>query len=238
MLISQKSLKNFIFINGILLYLGICQQILVSYFENQFLSVFWIFVCRNYLLLHLVDIGTWNKPRIHEENMPTEIYKGEFHVNVLSATCVEALTYIFVESSSLSSSSSSLSSSSSSSYGMIYDIFFFIPVSFAFEICFDFFHYIGHRMLHHTYVYKFMHKKHHKFQHPISITTFYQHPMDLLITNTMPTILSLYLLGFGSSSSSSSYISYNQFHCMILYKNFVEISGHCGRDLYPVCSFT
>ena len=33
-------------------------------------------------------------------------------------------------------------------------------------------------------------------------------------------------------------ISYTQFSFMVIYKNFVEISGHCGKQLHPTSSFS
>jgi sterol desaturase/sphingolipid hydroxylase (fatty acid hydroxylase superfamily) len=77
-------------------------------------------------------------------------------------------------------------------------------------------------------IYKYLHKKHHKFKHPIAITTFYQEPFDLIITNSLPTILSLLIV---------PHLTYLQFHFIIVYKNFIEISGHSGKILYPVSSF-
>jgi sterol desaturase/sphingolipid hydroxylase (fatty acid hydroxylase superfamily) len=74
-----------------------------------------------------------------------------------------------------------------------------------------------------------MHKKHHKFKHPIAITTFYQDPLDLLITNSIPTTLSVLL---------TPQMTYVMFHCIIVYKNFIEISGHSGKKLYPASSFS
>jgi sterol desaturase/sphingolipid hydroxylase (fatty acid hydroxylase superfamily) len=85
--------------------------------------------------------------------------------------------------------------------------------------------------LHHPYFYKYFHKKHHKFQHPIAITTFYQDPVDLLITNSFPTMMTLLLL------SPMVSISHFQFHMILVYKTFLEIGGHIGKHAYPSSSF-
>ena len=78
------------------------------------------------------------------------------------------------------------------------------------------------------YIYKFLHKKHHTFKHPIAIITFYQDPIDLIITNSIPTIISLLLF---------PYISYLQFNYITIYKIFTEICGHSGKKSYPTSSF-
>ena len=71
-----------------------------------------------------------------------------------------------------------------------------------------------------------------KFCHPVSIITYYQDPVDLIITNSLPTILSLYFL-------SPIFIpSYFQWNILILYKNFIEISGHVGKKMHPTCCFS
>jgi sterol desaturase/sphingolipid hydroxylase (fatty acid hydroxylase superfamily) len=111
-------------------------------------------------------------------------------------------------------------------YGLIYLINY--GTSFFFEIVFDFFHYSGHRILHHPIIYRYFHKVHHRWLHPISITTFYQDPIDLVITNAIPTILAFYMI---------PRITNLQFHWILMYKNFVEISGHCGRISYPTSCF-
>jgi lathosterol oxidase len=142
------------------------------------------------------------------------MYKHEFHVNVVTTTAVECVTHLFIISTHVIDYYSN-------------EIIYFIPVSFAFEIIFDFFHYIGHRLVHHKYLYKYIHKKHHKFKHPIAITTFYQDPFDLLITNSIPTVLTLLIFP----------VSTVQFHFIVVYKSFIEIGGHTGTISYPSCSF-
>jgi lathosterol oxidase len=151
---------------------------------------------------------------------PLESYKYEFHTNVLTTTAVETMTYLFIKTHIIDVDFSR---------PMYSELIYFIPLSFLFELIFDFFHYSTHRLLHHPYLYKFLHKKHHKFKHPIAITTFYQEPLDLIITNSLPTIATLLIV---------PQFTYVMFHFIIVYKNFIEISGHSGKKLYPNTSFS
>lgn len=224
-MISFSSAKNFCIVNSILCLIGFCQYVAISYGQLVLdsnlvpLYVFLIFVCRNYSLLKMVEYGTQSKTAINDSVLPKEEYKYEFHVNVLSATAVETVTHVFIKTYLIQLHFSGPT---------YYEIVYFIPLSFLFEIIFDFFHYGAHRMLHHKSVYKYLHKKHHNFNHPIAITTFYQDPFDLLVTNSIPTVLALYMVPG---------ISYYQFHMMTIYKSFIEISGHSGKISYPTTSF-
>jgi sterol desaturase/sphingolipid hydroxylase (fatty acid hydroxylase superfamily) len=229
-MISKNSLRNFIIVNGFLFLLGYYQYKFMMYAENiyqnnvffKFLFTLFVFVTRNYMLLNFIDHGTKNKPNISIDyvNIPKEEYKNEFHVNVVTTTSIETVTYLFIKSNIIHSYFSE---------NIYHDIIYFIPYSFIYEVIFDFFHYTTHRLLHNKHLYKYLHKKHHKFKHPISIITFYQDPLDLLITNSIPTILSILLF---------RKISHLQFNVILVYKNFIEISGHTGKMVHPACSFS
>lgn len=210
---SAASFVNFFLLNCCLLLIGLFQ----FYFQSEY--TFFTFLARNYVLLQFIEYGTRNKTAINTSlskiPLPTEAYKYEFHVNVITTTAVETLTHLFIIDTEFSQTVSA-------------DIIYFIPVSFVFELLFDFFHYFAHRLLHSKHLYKFIHKKHHKFPHPIAITAFYQEPLDLVITNSVPTALTLFLF---------PYVSSNQFVFLTVYKKFVEISGHTGKISKPSCSF-
>jgi sterol desaturase/sphingolipid hydroxylase (fatty acid hydroxylase superfamily) len=202
--------------------LAIVQYTLI---ENQpcvyswFLTMYAIFVMRNYSLMAMIENGVKNKTSIKNHLTVKESYKNEFHINVLSSTLVEALTYVVVRVYVLKACTSIT----------VGDVVWFIPFSFVFEAIFDFFHYWTHRMVHHHLLYAYIHKKHHKHLHPITITTYYQEPIDLIITNSIPTLLTLLMVPI---------ISLPQYHIMLIYKEYIEISGHCGRHLFPTNSFT
>lgn len=224
MSISFYSIKNFTIINSLLVCMGIFQYNYSIYFTDinilyDFFAIYFIFILRNYILLNFIELSIKHKPQINIVNH-IEDYKYEFHKNVIISTSIEAITHLFI--------CTTMMNSSFYSREIYYDILYFIPFSFYFEILFDLFHYITHRLAHYKLIYKYLHKKHHKFLHPISIMTFYQDPIDLLFTNSLPTVLSLYIF---------PYLSYRQFHIILIYKTYTEICGHIGRFSYPTTSF-
>jgi len=111
-------------------------------------------------------------------------------------------------------------------------ILLFIPKSFFFEIIFDFFHYWTHRVMHEKkFLYKNFHKKHHKHIKLEPILTFYQDPIDLLLTNSFPMILSLYIFKLFLN------LSLFELSLIIIYKIIIEIAGHSGIISNPTTSF-
>jgi len=230
MFISIKSLKNYILINTILIFIGITQHKIIEFFVSvdnttilNFLIVLFIFIMRNIFILNLIISGTKNKKEINNNYLeePKESFKHEFNCYLLSTTGIESITHIIIKNN-LYNTPYSLNN------GFLNELIYFIPLSFMFEIIFDFFHYFAHRLLHNKYLYKYLHKTHHKFKHPTAIIAFYQDPIDLIMTNSIPTVLTLYII---------PKLSYTFFHLMIVYKMFVEISGHTGKISYPTCSF-
>jgi sterol desaturase/sphingolipid hydroxylase (fatty acid hydroxylase superfamily) len=224
-MISIKSFKNFIFTNSILMSLSTLQYYaLVTLYHKgtivSLISSFGVFLSRNYLLMFLIDYGVRNKRKITNHLPIVEAYTNEFHINVASTTLIEACTYkmittcFFHEIIPIS----------------IYDIIYFIPWSFIFEIILDFFHYWTHRIVHgSTVLYSLTHKKHHKYPHPITILTYYQDTFDILFTNTLPLFITMCIMWRTSLF---------QFNLMLLFKEYIEISGHCGRELFPSSSFS
>jgi len=219
-MISIRSIYNFITINTFLFLLAYIEYIIIH--DINLFNKFVLFVLRNYTLIYMIEYNTTSKPKINEETS-TELYNHEFNIHVLSSTFVETMTYIIIQHNFDFSDDNG-----------VYSIVTFIPISFLFEICFDFFHYFSHRILHNKYLYKYLHKKHHTFKHPSAIITFYQDPMDLVLTNSVPTILTLSIY----KHIFYPKMSYYQFHLITIYKTFIEISGHCGRVMYPTSSFT
>lgn len=53
--------------------------------------------------------------------------------------------------------------------------------------------YYTHRMFHHRLLYKWTHKLHHEWTAPIALSSYYNHPLDHLIGNILPSTLGLSL---------------------------------------------
>ncbi len=212
-MISFNSIKNFILTNLILIFYSFFQFKLIG---NYILYNFVVYFIKNIFLVNLINFGLRHKKNI-SENIPKEEYFGEFYINIASASFVEALTYHFIQNSLLNINNS-----------ILFDLFIFIPFSFVFEVIFDFFHYWTHRISHHRLFYKYFHKKHHKFQHPSAITTFYQDPVDLIISNSFPIYATLYIM---------PQMSLLQYNLINIYKTYIEISGHSNKFLFPTSSF-
>jgi sterol desaturase/sphingolipid hydroxylase (fatty acid hydroxylase superfamily) len=224
-MISFKSIINFFSINGFLVSLTYIKYLFIKLLQIniyfKFLITYLTFVFRNYFIIFFITKSSAHKEKINTKlPPPKEEYKGEFHVNLLTATFIETITFhlgkLLVNSST----------------NVFWDLVYFIPVSFIFEVIFDFFHYWTHYIAHrYKTLYTFIHKKHHKFPNPIAITTFYQEPIDLFLTNSFPTLMSLFLTTFMFNISPFSLALF------LTYKNFIEICGHTGYVSYPTPSF-
>ena len=191
------------------------------YETNIFLNIpitFVTVVVENYVLMYYIDSKSFNAKNFSENMiLPKEEFKYEFHLNCLTTMSIETLTFIFIKRNIITNNSLSLN-----------NFLIFIPLSFIFEIIFDFFHYISHRLSHTKYLYKF-HKKHHKFSDVTSIVTFYNHPIDFIWSSSTPLILTTLII---------DNISLFNFHLLLTYKHKGEIAGHLGKKIYPMTSFS
>jgi sterol desaturase/sphingolipid hydroxylase (fatty acid hydroxylase superfamily) len=170
--------------------------------------------------VYLIDYGTKNKPFIKKNNpkpitedSSVEYNNLESHLNVFQITIMETIQihlthpYLVVNNNYL------------------FDLATFIPISFLYEIIFDFFHYWVHRIFHtNQYLYQHIHKKHHKNYHLTTIMTFYQSPLDFILAVLFPEVLSFVIL-------QSIFFKFSLFQYILIlnYKLFSEITGHCGK---------
>jgi len=245
MLASIGSLKNFklAIVNGFLFLLGYFQYSAMIFYEKRkslyspysdsfyadSLFTLCLFLVRNWTLLYYINFATRNIARINDDpaHIPKEHYPGEFHVNVLISTMVEAVTHVILKRTIFLNRV--INNSPITFLSIVISLVSFVPVSFCFEVIFDLFHYLTHRLGHHRLLYKYSHKKHHTYQHPTCIIYFYQDLIDSIVTNSIPTYLGLFLTG--------SMISYPMFHCILMYKTFIEIHGHSGKMMNPLTTF-
>lgn len=227
MFLSVKSLSLFMATNIYMALFGLSEyyveQQIISYGFGYKLLLLQVLMCiKNYILLSIIEWGLSNKENISERELKEE-YWGEFMYHLFQSTFIETLTLLFVQKYYFENLVMG-------DLNFLNEFLLFFPLSFLFEIIFDFFHYWTHRMAHsNKTLYKFLHKKHHKFPHPTAIITYYQEPLDLIITNSIPTILTLCII---------PNLTYYQYILILLYKSHIEISGHVGKKLYPNGSFS
>ena len=213
-MISFRSFKNFLLTN-LFIFTG---AILQSKYCAQG-NIFFTLLVRNYALVYSIDYVTSHKKEISCKKKESNI---ENHLFLFSSTATETITYVFAKYMILPIEIKLMPS----------DIYYFIPISFLFEIILDLFHYLTHRMLHEIKCLYFIHKLHHKYAHPQAINTFYHNPLDLIITNMIPFLLTLFI--FKKLNYNISFVMLN---LLFMTKSYVEISGHTGKKLYPTGSF-
>ena len=214
-MISFNSIKNFVSINVGLITLSLLEYV---FYENY--GIFTLLVLRNYILIDAIEYSTRNNEIIDAEMRlikPQESFSHEFDLFLLSSTFIEYVTHLYIKETFYSDQTTILCRQT-----FFQDLQSFILISFYFEIIFDLFHYVSHLILHkNTYLYKNIHKIHHKFKYPSCITTFYQHPVDMILSNLVPVIITMYIIPVKPT--------YFQYIMISTYKVFSEISGHLGK---------
>lgn len=163
--------------------------------------------------MNFVTLLTKHKKVISDKPKKQEEYKFQFHFHLIQATLIESISLKFIKINNNIN---------------LYEIIYFIPHSFLFEIIFDFFHYITHRLLHTNKKLFFIHKLHHKYVNPEIINTFSHSPLDLIITNSIPSIITFKII---------PEVSIVTFHMTLVAKTYTELCGHIGRYSFPTTSF-
>lgn len=212
-MISWNSLQNFIIINSILTSLGWCEHNVAFYS----IPVYFLFVARNLFLVHLIAHWSRAKPSVDNDIEPTPHDRTDY-LYLCVSTGTEVLTHSMASAMIRPSSITAVEPLS------------FIVKTFYLEVVFDFFHYWSHRLSHEIpWLYRCCHKIHHRHAHPTALRTFHHHPVDLFLTNTLPMLFALSLCPFGSDALF--------WHRFLVYKSFVEISGHTSKIMAPSGSF-
>jgi sterol desaturase/sphingolipid hydroxylase (fatty acid hydroxylase superfamily) len=101
---------------------------------------------------------------------------------------------------------------------------FFLFRLLLMELVFDFFHYCSHRLSHTLPVlYTHFHKIHHSHHADLHVgSTLQMHPVDGMLTNTLPLLLAVALIPLQS---------HWEFHVYMAYKTAQELFGHCGAHV-------
>lgn len=245
---STSSLKNFAFIN-----LYFLESLLYESFGNFPIILRYVYLVgmasmRNYIMLRILTTGTQKYPYLHDHKKIPRLDEYLFYfIQLLFVDAfhqIIALEYLLVESDDLRCNSLDPSDPmrvESQSYpyiSLLRDILLFIPLSFLFELTFDFFHYVTHRA-EHTFplLYKTLHKTHHTHHHPTLVTTYYHNIGDLLFTNSLPLFATLLLFQTFFYVPWIIPISRHLFFAIYLAKSFMELCGHSGKDIPKTGSF-
>jgi sterol desaturase/sphingolipid hydroxylase (fatty acid hydroxylase superfamily) len=211
--ISFKSLTNYIFINSTLFFISFVHYYMFNRYKHL---AFFILLVRNYFIINFIDYATKYQKNIHKQitgNNSIQDYSLEIHISHLQIVLLQTIE-IYTIHKYLSINENYL-----------FDITTFIPISFLYEIIFDFCHYWLHRICHvNNFLYINIHKKHHKHYNLTSIVTFYQNPLDFVLTGIIPEMITLYIL-----HSLFFKLSGFQFILILNYKLFSEIAGHSGK---------
>jgi sterol desaturase/sphingolipid hydroxylase (fatty acid hydroxylase superfamily) len=168
---------------------------------------------RNIVIIKSMEYTTQSKAFVKSNHIYPE---GEFILYVAQGAVIETLmVYLIIPENSEPNSLIILSA--------------FIPMSFVFEIIFDLFFYLTHRYLHMTH--SSIHKIHHEYVHLKPSITFYQDIYDILLTVTIPFLISVHLIQLAYPLSSF------EISLLLTYKVFIEIAGHSGKISNPSSSF-
>lgn len=229
-MISIKSLLTYFIINGGLITLSFLHYLILSLKINVLSKILSFFV-KNIILLSIsnaiifynknnnIKNNTNKNNNNNKNNNYLTYFKNFLYLSI--ATIIEY--YVFNYYNNLSHKPN-----------ILHDLFIFIPVSFIFEIIFDFFHYWSHRLLHsHSLLYQYIHKTHHAHVDVTPIDTFVQHPLDLILSNAIPSMLALNITKkiFGIE------ISLFLLTIMMMYKSYIELLGHSDIDTKKTSSF-
>lgn len=166
-------------------------------------------VLRNLALVKMLENSTRLKPLLYEP------VQGLFLSSIVQASVIETAAVSFIPIVHTSSP---------------FVLLTFVPLSFAFEIAFDFFHYWTHRSLHWSGLP--WHKTHHTHVHLAPAIAFYQDWTDLLLTNVLPFFIAEQMIRVVWGPLSAMELA-----LLLTYKIFLEIAGHTGRKTAPTSSF-
>jgi len=167
-------------------------------------------VVQNVGLIFFINYGTKHKKDIYPIKSKRSL---KDYIYFCSSTFLQSYTHHIVQNNFISTSGTR----------------FFLVYLFIFEIILDFFHYMFHRILHIFPLLYPIHKTHHRYVHPQLINTFYHNPIDLILVDCIPCLLSFYIL--------KNVFNPFQLELIMVYKSFIEISGHSGKQTAPSSCF-
>lgn len=222
-MISLNSFIRYIAINGGLMLLSLFHYFILSSTQVHIFLKILSFILKNILFVKVLNsFVVYNKNKIGKTfEEPKENFPHEFSLYLSSSSLIEMCVFYLL-------------GFENTSVNFAKDLMLFIPVSFVFEVIFDFFHYWAHRIVHmNSFLYKHVHKTHHTHNHVAPIVTFIQHPIDLILSNSMPLYFSLSIM----KNVMGINISFFMLICILTYKSYIEVAGHSDVETKRTCSF-
>jgi sterol desaturase/sphingolipid hydroxylase (fatty acid hydroxylase superfamily) len=187
------------------------------FFNSIFIPL--IHLLLNYLSVFIIYYANCNKESLNEKQLDKSTLKNHIYIFLISGLEIIIFKLIPLFCVTLKSTN------------ILMDLLLFIPVSLIFELIFDFFHYWVHRYFHiNKTLYINFHKNHHLDIYPNVWTTFNQNPIDYICNTGIPLILTTVIVNKCIGLSEFQYVLF------LIYKIFIEISGHCGKKIKG-CTF-
>jgi len=203
-MISNNSIRVYLLINVPLFFVAYMYTIVI---QLSFIGAVLFTLIRNIGIIKMIEYSTLHKQVLNANYVYPE---GEFLFYVIQGSIIETTTTYL-----------SLPNPVDENISLV--LLTFIPLSFIFELIFDFFFYWSHRFLHISHLP--WHKVHHEYIHLKPAITFYQDWVDILFTVSLPFFLAERIV------QSVYTLSPLEYSLLVTYKIFTEISGHSGRNL-------
>lgn len=198
-MISLKSVYHYCFTNGIIIAFA------GLHYSQPYLFLY--LIARNFALIYLIDYMTMGRILY---TSPTGIY--------------ELYT---VQSASLEYMALSLLPPLHESSAIT--VITFIPMSFVFEILYDFFYFWVHFSFHLTRC--SWHKDHHEHVDLMPLVAFHHHPLDEILSKIVPFLLTQRIVHVFYRMSAL------EIALLATYKVYIEITGHISCSSKRTCSF-
>jgi sterol desaturase/sphingolipid hydroxylase (fatty acid hydroxylase superfamily) len=221
-MMSIRSLKNFFTVNFVVAGIAYLKSVVTNTFNSGVFGYIGAEIATSFGMLKFTDV---NKPDIHQprrEIVTSLKYEPEMYTVMVSV--LKGLTHYTIVSYGLAINNESL---------LRWWIVPFIAKSFFVEILFDGCHYFIHRAVHENkWLYKNIHRHHHTHIHTSSYSSFYMHPLELVLVYSVPLYVSL-----GVSHIVGMQFTNFEFWMLTVYLTLQEIGGHTGKKMYPTSSF-
>jgi len=244
--------RCFVAINGALLLLGLLVHVglRTSLLVVRSVSLWGVaeavLLIKNTLLMLGVDLVTRHRQSIHRgsgggdgthlKHRPSSW--GAVAASVTKFSVQEALTYRFALYLGLVDQAATLVATTTlaTAWGWATAAAAFVAVSFVYEVVFDLGHYWTHRWLHDSpALYRAFHAAHHRHANPTVYDTFDDTIGGNLLTNCLPHVVALGAVVWGLRGGLP--LPHSCHALLLVYKTFVEVSGHSGKDVGNASSF-